>query len=425
MNKPFKLGLVGCGLRGTGYVTYLRRLGIKFTVEAIADVNEVNLKSANRTFAQNKANLFKSGEELINNSDLDAVVVATPNKFHRGPAIAAIKKGLPTLLEKPIATTFDDLAAIWDAYVRNNGKLVVGFGLRYTPFYQKIKEILNNGMLGQILTIHAEELMSDRLSMIFCRSQWRPDPSLAGPLLLEKCCHDIDLINWFSDSKAVKLSSHAKRSFLIPNKGPNRTCGNCPDESKCRFSRKRTLESFQFNMTDTQTDNYELYLNLINDKCPYHIGTHYPDHQSVIIEYENGVLCTFNVIQLQPANRRTIHILGTEARLYGVIDDNYFTIFHRTGPNNEKPEIVKVHPDEWGHNGAEKPLITDFLNLIEGKPNPWRPGPKEGIESAIICIVADESIEQGRSIDLAEYRNRVLGQSEIRTASPAKAASAH
>jgi len=409
LNKTFKLGLIGCGLRGTGYINYMRRLKIDFTLSALADSDSTNLHNANRDFAHGKAMLFNSGEELINNTDIDAVIIATPNIYHRGPAVATIKKGLPFLIEKPIATSLDDLQAIWEASVKDNGRVAVGFGLRYAPFYREIKKVLEQGTLGQILTINAEELMSDRLSMIFCRSQWRPNTKLTGGLLLEKCCHDIDLLNWLSDSKAIRVSSYSNRSFLNPGKGENRVCDNCKDEPTCRFSKKRTLESFRVNMSDTQTENHTLYSQLINNKCPYFHGSPYPDHQSVIIEYQNGILCTFNVAQVQPANRRTVHILGSEARLYGVLDDDCFTIYHRTGPNNERPEVIKVHPDDFGHNGADGELTSDFLNLINSKPNPSRPGLKEGIESAIICLVADQSAMAGQSINLSESRLKVFG----------------
>jgi len=413
LKNKIGLGLIGCGLRGTGYFTTLRYKDFNFQVVALADVSERNLKSANAKYADNTAKMYKTGDELVKDSSVDAVIVATPNKFHRDPAIAVMNSGFPMLLEKPIATSLEDLTAIWSSSQQSQAKVVVGFTLRYTPFYQTIKNIIQKGVLGQILTINAEEMMSDRLSMIFCRSQWRHDCNLTGGLLLEKCCHDVDILNWISDSKAVKVSSFANRSFLTPGKVPKRSCDKCPEKKICRFSREKLLSSFYDNVTETKTDLNHLYSELINNECPYHIGTPYPDHQSLLISYENGVLCTFNVIQAQPANRRTIHILGSEARLYGVIDDNCFTIFHRTGPNNEKPEVIRVDCDSYGHNGGDPVLATDFIDLINGKQNPSRPGIKEGIESAIICLIGDKSAETRQSIELTEYRNQVFADTNI------------
>jgi hypothetical protein len=121
------------------------------------------------------------------------------------------------------------------------------------------------------------------------------------------------------------------------------------------------------------------------------------------------VLATFNFAQAQPANRRTIHILGSEARLYGVVDDDYFTIYHRTGPNDEKAEKVRIDANtEYGHNGGDPILTSDFWNLIHGIEHPWRPGLKEGIESAVMCLVAEESVKTGSSIELTPTRKQVF-----------------
>jgi predicted dehydrogenase len=226
-----------------------------------------------------------------------------------------MERELPILLEKPIATTIDDLRAMWGTYYRRQPKLVVGFCMRFVPFYNQIRKVIDKGTLGQILTINAEELLSDRLSMIFCRSQWRPDTSLAGPILLEKCCHDIDMINWMAGSQAHRVSSYARKTFLVPGKAPDRKCQNCPEENTCRFSQKRVLESFKFNITETKTENYALYSKLINNQCPYFTGSPYPDHQSVMIEYENGVLVPACEIGPESCVSAAIEVnLGTHAR---------------------------------------------------------------------------------------------------------------
>lgn len=410
MDKKIRLGLIGCGLRGTGYIGNLQRFNINFELVAVADNCPDNLKNANKYFAAGKAEMFDSGEKLLQNTDIDAVIIATPNVCHRSDAVETIKKGITFLMEKPVATTIEDLKAIWDASKNFKAKVAIGFTLRYAPFYQEIKKVVEKGTLGQILTINAEELMSDRLSMIFCRSKWRKNLGLTGGLLLEKCCHDIDIINWISNSSPEKVSSFSNQSFLTPNKDIERFCNDCSNRDNCRFEKNHILKSFLSNTTETKTKSLELYDLLIDNRCPYYHGSAYPDHQSAIIKYENGILCTFNVMQVQPANRRTIHILGTEGRLYGVADDNFFTIFHRTGPNDERKEVVKVYPEKYGHNGGDGPLTMDFLNLINSMPNQSRPGLREGIESALVCIEADKSAKTGQSIDLKTTRQTIFGK---------------
>src|SRR5690606_31182842 len=87
---------------------------------------------------------------------------------------------------------------------------------------------------------------------------------------------------------------------------------------------------------------------------------------------------------------------------------NCFTLFHRTGPNDEKPETVRIQTDDTGHCGADGALTRDFLDLIHKKDNPSRPGLKEGIESAIMCLAADKSVERGCSIALPQLHSQVF-----------------
>ena len=89
---------------------------------------------------------------------LDAVIIGSPNAFHVDSAIPALDKGLTILLEKPVATSLEDCAKLWQAYIKADcPPLAVGFVLRYTPFYSKVKELIAQGAVGQVLSIEAAE----------------------------------------------------------------------------------------------------------------------------------------------------------------------------------------------------------------------------------------------------------------------------
>jgi hypothetical protein len=114
------------------------------------------------------------------------------------------------------------------------------------------------------------------------------------------------------------------------------------------------------------------------------------------------------VAQAQPATRRTIHILGSEGRIYGVLNDECFTLFKRTGADNEVRHIIEVHPDKSGHGGGDSVLTNDFFKMLNGSPNLDRPGLKEGIESAMMCIAANQSVATAQQIQMAEMRQEVF-----------------
>jgi predicted dehydrogenase len=334
------------------------------------------------------------------------VIIATPNHLHREPAVAAMRKGCRILLEKPVASSMEDLKAMWSESRISSSPVIVGFVLRYAPFYKKLYELVTNSSIGRILVISAEELMSDRLSSLFARGNWRNNAALSGGLMLEKCCHDIDILNWFSDSKAVRLSSLAKRTFLLPRDGAASHCKNCKFRGNCRFDRSRIMESFK---SEDPSEIFDLWATSeTDDSCIYDNDSGYPDHQTINIEYGNGVLCHFTVAQAQPTNTRTMRILGTEGQIYADFFRNQITVFKHAGPNDQTIEVFEIHHDGSGHGGSDSVITEDFLSLLNGSDLPERPGLKEGIESAMICFAADTAAKDNTVISIENLRKEIF-----------------
>lgn len=407
MKNRYRIGLIGCGLRGSYLLYCLKKANLNVEVVALADTDAKCTEISNRIFAKGNAALFASGESLISESELDGIIIASPNHVHLGPMVLATNQKMKVLLEKPVATTNPELADMWNAYRENKAPLIVGFCLRYTPFYRKIYDIISSGRLGKILTINAEELMSDELSSFFSRGDWRDKQDLSGGLLLEKCCHDMDIINWFAGSTVDRISSYASRTFLQnpPRADVGPTCGDCVIKDDCRFSKSETTRTFEI---DYPTELQEL-LYKINDNCVYSPQNILPDHQVVNLRFRNGVLATFTLAQAQSATRRTIHILGSQARLYGILDEKFFTIYSNENGDSEKAEVIRVNPDNSGHNGGDSELIKDFHALLNENFGHERPGLREGIEAAMVCIAADQSVQSGEMIGLEKMRNKIFG----------------
>lgn len=407
-SKTARIALIGCGSRGEGYPYTLKRLGFNYQLVALADPDEDATQKVLSLYGNPESRIFKTGEELLKecSKNLDAVIIASPNHVHLVPAVTAIRKGIKLLIEKPVATTLNDLRDLWNAWNEFRTPNVIAFVLRYTNFYQTIFSLIKSGKIGQILSLEAAEIMSDRLSMLFTRGKWRPNSGESGGLLLEKCCHDIDIINWLADSRARRISSFANRTFLLPRSGTGSNCRQCALEPECRFSQNKILQSFK---ADTPAEHFDLYAaKSSDDRCAY-IEHPYPDHQTVNIEYENGILCNFTVVQAQPRNQRTIHIFGSEARLWGALEENRIVVYHREGPNDERPEEIIVDTDGSGHGGGDSILNNDFINMLKGTDNATRPGLKEGIDSAIMCLAADRSWKTGNIIDMNPLFNEVFG----------------
>src|SRR5437763_198426 len=225
MGEPFRIGLIGCGLRGVWHLHSFRRAKMPFTLVAVADPDPYYSEVTSRLFADSKAKVFNDGDELLDAvADLDGVIIASPNHVHRSPAVIAMGRRLNVLLEKPVAASIEDMGAMWRAYLETHHEPIVGFNLRYTPFYSKVHEICASGALGKILVLNAEELMSDDLSVVFARGDWRPNQAQSGGLMAEKCSHDMDLLNWLAGGESKIVHSFARRSFLTPRAGTAENC---------------------------------------------------------------------------------------------------------------------------------------------------------------------------------------------------------
>src|SRR5699024_6949375 len=175
--------------------------------------------------------LLDDGLAMIRDHELDAVVVATPNDQHVPYAVAAMERGLPLLVEKPVATTMDGLRARWQAErARPAGRTVVGFVLRYTPFYERVREIVRSGRLGEILAVQSDENLGTGLTMVQYQG-WRQDVSRSGGWMLEECCHDLDVLGYVLDSHLVRGHSLASALAFRP---PPSACG--PSRCSCPAS---------------------------------------------------------------------------------------------------------------------------------------------------------------------------------------------
>jgi predicted dehydrogenase len=405
MQKPYRVGLIGCGLRGVWYLHNFRTSNLPFELVAVADPDEHYARIASRIFSGGRAQVFETGEEMLDAVEFDGVIIASPNHAHSGPTVKAMRRGVNFLLEKPVAASMADMATMWRTLGETRQEPIIGFCLRYAPFYAKIKEICDSGALGQILVINAEELMSDDLSLVFARGDWRPNQEMSGGLMSEKCSHDMDLLNWFAGGEAQLVSSFAKRTFLTPRVDAGTRCSDCQLSPSCRFVHGSLPEIYE---THWPEELHDVLQKLQDDACVFSDRHTYPDHQVLSIQYKNGILCNFAVAQCQPATRRTIHILGSEARLYGVLNSNQIQVVRRAKLGEEIVETIEVHPDGSGHNGADSVLTNDFFALLGGNRNTSRPGLRQGIEASLLSFAADQSAQIGQPVRLDALRQQVF-----------------
>ncbi len=406
-----RLGVIGCGLRSDGYLYEMKKdIGKTIELAALADPDENCLKAFVNCYATgNSVKTYKTGPQLISDNVgvLDAVIIGSPNYCHRESFLPAIKHNLTILLEKPVAHTFDDCRKMWGAYQEHQDQPVaVGFVLRYTNFYQKIKTLLEQNTIGKILTVNATETLDPSLTATNIRGAgkwaWRSSSALCGSFLLEKCCHDMDILNFLICSRPSKISSFAARSYFVANKNFPTRCRDCHIKDSCRYNYLK-LKKYQIS-EDRESQMSAAMPAETDDLCIFNSFKDIPDHQTVMLEFENMVLANFTVTMDQPKTTRTIQIDGTEGQIIGDIRENLIEIRRhlKNGEQGYERTVINITHDNSGHDGGDSILVDTFKRMMfEHAPN-CLAGMKEGVEACLMVFAAEKSRHENRIIRMDE-----------------------
>ncbi len=201
--KSLNVGIIGLGAIGQKHCSALVKIE-RANICAVADVNQKVLES---TAAQYKAAPYADVKEMLAHPGLDAVIVATPDQLHRDACVWAAESGKHILVEKPIATTVEDAAAMIHAADTARVKLMVGFSLRFSLHYMHVKKVVSDGTLGDLVSIYAR-----RLNVI---SQAERLKGRVGVMMFLGT-HDFDAMRWIVNSEPVSVYCQASTSVPSP-----------------------------------------------------------------------------------------------------------------------------------------------------------------------------------------------------------------
>lgn len=178
-----KIGVVGTGAIGEDHI---RRLTDVITGARVVAVSDINVENAKRIAKKYNAFYYKTGQEVIWSSDVDAVVIASWDTTHAEYVMECIKAKKYVLCEKPLATSADECLEIMKAEIKGGKKLVqVGFMRRYDKGYQKLKEIIESGEIGEPLMVHC------------CHRNRVPGPQHTTDMTIKNSgIHEIDVLRW-------------------------------------------------------------------------------------------------------------------------------------------------------------------------------------------------------------------------------------
>jgi predicted dehydrogenase len=371
---PVALLVVGAGQRGRAYARHAVRSGAGRVV-AVAEPDPGRRDRFAREFGLPADRVFDSWAELHGRERLaDAAIVATQDRDHEEPAVLLAGQGYHLMLEKPMAPMAGPAARIAEAVQRAGILFAVCHVLRYTPYTDVVKGVLDSGRIGRVVSIqHLEPVGWWHHAHSFVRGPWR-DTASSSPMLLAKSCHDIDWLLYLAGQPARRVSSFGGLSHFRPAEKPAgaaEVCLDCPVEPDCPYSAKRLYfarladdpDGWPLSVVTPVATEEALVAALRSGpygRCVYNGDNDVVDHQVVTMELADGATVSFTMTAFTPYEQRKTRIFGTHGYLEGdgarlrVVD-------FRTGAE----ELVEVaESTSADHSGGDQALVDAFLAAV-------------------------------------------------------------
>ena len=374
----FTASFIGLGNRGGIYSKYFAQSkDVKIVSGCDVNVDRLNVFSE---ICGVKEGLFTDEAEFFKKKRSDVLVISTLDDLHCSQTVKALELGYDVLLEKPIAPTLVEIEEILSAQKKYDREIVVCHNLRYTPFYQNIKRVVADGMIGDVLSFEqTENVAYHHFMQSFVRGNWRKEKA-SSPIVLQKCCHDLDIINWIIGKKCFEISSYGSLCFYNKKNRPKYATDKCVDcsDSKCPYNSLEFIMKYPGAMNSPKGEGVtkdEIIKYLSDDenmfgKCVFNCDNDVCDRQIVNMTFEGGVMANLLLHGFKaPRTDRTTKIYGTKGAIEGNIHSGTFTvsIFGKT------PYVIDVNKDkiDESHLGGDAKLSFDYIDYKNGKGRPF------------------------------------------------------
>ena len=418
MKDSFSIVLIGLGNRGKdAYLPELLKFGDKVRVAAIAEPVDEKRNEVAKLLGLAPEQCFRTGEELLAGPRLaDAAVIATMDRQHVPQAVPALEKGYDLLLEKPVSPSPEECRQLARVARETGRRVVICHVLRYTAFYKKVKELLDSGAVGQVMTIQAIENVGYwHQAHSFVRGNWRRTGE-SSPMLLQKCCHDLDLYLWLANKSARRVSSFGSNSFFNAAHAPAGAAARCLDgcaaKENCPFDAEKIYLTNAATGIDAGNDGWpcevlaahpthDSVLQAVHTgpygRCVFACDNDVVDHQVVNVEMADGSTMGFTMTGFTEHNTRFAKFMGTAGQLTAdlLAGDIILTPFGRPA------QTFHIDAAE-GHSGGDAGLAQAFVELmLGGEPGPGLTSLDASLESHAIAMAAEKSrLAGGAAVEL-------------------------
>lgn len=417
-----RIVILGYGGRGAIYAKLCKNMKKDFEIVAVIDNSKEKLKSAKRALSLQDNQLFLSLDDLLKKpKTADWIFICTREKDHKEHSIKALKNGYNILLEKPVACSIKDCLEIEKVAKETNLEVAVCHVLRYSPYYDKIKETIDSGVLGKIISIdQVENIAFWHQAHSFVRGDNR---KLEGgtPLIIAKCCHDLDIAVYLANSKCKQVSSQGQLNYFKFENAPKGATEYCLDGCKVKDECPYDAEKIYIEpikhlpkstirnmwpqtrlMTDGIVTIPKLYdaLKTTNfGRCVFMMDNDVVDHQVTNIIFENEIYSTLTMTAFSGPCYRETRVRGTLGELVCNMGENKIVLY----PFGKRKKYIWLNSKLDAHGGGDKLLIESLAK------DELRTDISQSVEGHIIGFAAEESrLNNGMPVIIEDIKKKYL-----------------
>lgn len=463
-SKPITAIVMGAGSRGRdAYGKYAEKFPNRIKMIAVAEPDENKRKLFQKLHNIPEEMAFDSWEKLLDKGKLaDVAIITMQDHMHYEPCMKALDLDYDVVLEKPIAPKLEECQAIERKAIEKGRLVQVCHVLRFSPFWKKIKEIIDSGKIGKVIHYeHSENVSHYHFGHSFVRGFWK-NKANSNPLILAKTCHDLDLITWIL-GKPLEVKSTGSLSFYRPENAPKdaplRCTDGCPHSDECpwyaprlyitgeeiikvgtesfsrlvRFGAKlllnnmwlrkllakiipmaKTLVNWDKWPTSSITSDLspEGVLKALQEGpfglCIFKCGNDVVDHQVSTFEFKDGTTATLIVHGFSDHEGRELRIFGSKGTIRAFFR-SYGEVIEITDIRTRKTKIVLKSGlnIESAHGGSDFRLMDAFTSVLLGEKTIEQAGLttiSSAMESHYMGFAAEESMITHKTIDISNFR---------------------
>ena len=343
-------------------------------------------------------------ETMLTNEALDGLIVTTPDYLHADYVVAGLEAGIKSVLvDKPLATTVEGCLRVMNAVKASGGHVSIGFNMRHIPFIAKVKELIEDGAIGNLMLIENREFYDGGRTYM---ARWNRRSQWSGGLWIHKGSHDFDVFNWWNaKGNPLRVSASAGVNALRADKipfavaddvpvGPN--CSSCAYKEICPDYSAPVGGMELFNEATSNADGY------VQDLCVYLSDKDTHDNGIALVEYDNNVRASHMECFVCNFTDRFYTIVGDRGTLMGHLGNpSQIELRPRWGENKIIPVPVAGNDD---HGGSDPFLLDNFLKSIRREASASSTV-RDGLRAVAVGEAAEISWRNARMVDIAELVN--------------------